>query len=93
MPISVSKNGIRTKRVTSLFEAIPILASNLEEKEKGDSPENCLNANEMPRTGLPTVILSFYEGLTQSPSRTFGAGGVLHHSLSKASYSLYQSLY
>ena len=36
--------------------------------------------------GLPAVIPTFYEGLTQSPSRAFGAGGVLHRSLSKASF-------
>jgi hypothetical protein len=38
------------------------------------------------QTGLPAVIQTFYEEFTQSPSRTFGAGGVLHHSLSKASF-------
>jgi hypothetical protein len=43
--------------------------------------------------GLPAVIQTFFEGFTQSPSRTFGAGSVLHYSLSKASCSLYQSFY
>lgn len=45
-------DSVRTKRVNSLFEAIPILASDLEEKEKGDSPENRLNSNKVPRTGF-----------------------------------------
>ena len=47
------KNGaVRTPRVNSLFEAIPLLISDWEGKEKGDSSKNRLKSNVVPRTGF-----------------------------------------
>ncbi len=49
------KSMVRTPKVNSLFEAIPLLTRVLEEKEKGDSVKNHLYSSQVPQTGIEPV--------------------------------------
>ena len=50
------KGVVRTQKVNSLFEAIPLLINDWEGKEKGDSSKNRLKSNFVPRTGIEPAL-------------------------------------
>ena len=46
------KGVVRTPRVNSLFEAIPLLAGDSSKNKKADSSKNRLQFNKVPKTGF-----------------------------------------
>jgi site-specific DNA recombinase len=46
------KGAVRTPRVNSLFEAIPLLAGGSTGNKKADSSKNRLQSNKVPKTGF-----------------------------------------
>ena len=49
---SKQKGVVRTPRVNSLFEAIPLLAGDSSKNKKADSLKNRLQSNKVPKTGF-----------------------------------------
>ena len=45
-------NEVRTNKINSIFEYIPINTRGLAEKKKGNSFQNCLKSNLVPETGF-----------------------------------------
>ncbi len=52
MAYDKQKRAVRTFRVNSLFEAIPLLAGDSSKNKKADSSKNRLQSNKVPRTGF-----------------------------------------
>ena len=50
------KGVVRTPRVNSLFEAIPLLAVDSSKKKKADPSKNRLQSNKVPRTGIEPAL-------------------------------------
>ena len=56
------KGIVRTPRVNSLFEAIPLLAGDSSKNKKADPSKNRLQFNKVPKTGLLSMILYVLRG-------------------------------
>ena len=52
------KGAVRTTRVNSLFEAIPLLTGGSSGNKKADSSKNRLQSNKVPRTGFEPAHLA-----------------------------------